>query len=71
VESVHESSDSDSSIFKTSDSDSFIRALYALITVNLHDISSPPRELSGFETYNIYLSISLMFAVAFGTLELE
>jgi hypothetical protein len=37
VESVHKSSnsDSDSSIFKTSDSDSSIKAQYVLITVNL------------------------------------
>jgi hypothetical protein len=35
VESVHKSSDPDSSIFKTSDSDSFIKAQYVLIMVNL------------------------------------
>jgi hypothetical protein len=48
VESVHRSSDCDSSIFKTSYSDSFIKAQYALIMVNLQDISSPPRESSGY-----------------------
>jgi hypothetical protein len=62
VESVHKSSDSDSSIFitsdydsdsdssifKTPDSDSFVKAQYVLIMVNLQDISSPPRESSGY-----------------------
>jgi hypothetical protein len=35
VESVHKSSDSDASIFKTSDSHSFIKAQYVFIMVNL------------------------------------
>jgi hypothetical protein len=36
------------SVRKTSDSDSFIKAQYVLITVNLSDVSSPPRESSGY-----------------------
>jgi hypothetical protein len=43
VESVHKSSDSDSSIFKTP-----TPTQYVLIMVNLLDISLPPRESSGY-----------------------
>jgi hypothetical protein len=35
-------------VHKNSDSGSFIKAQYVLITVNLQDISPPPRESSGY-----------------------
>jgi hypothetical protein len=56
VESLHKTSESDSSIFKTPTLDSFVKSQYVLIMVNLKDISSPPPESSGY-----FLDLQLIF----------